>query len=682
MGLVKKISLNTPVGYLPGVGSRQAELFGSLKIATVGDLLRHKPRRWEDFSNFVPINKLLPGKVTIKAQVLEAKGVYTGYRGMHLTEALAQDDSGSLRVIWFNQPYRANTLKQGAWYYMSGVYDLKYRRLQLVNPSVELDSGAGPAKLLKPIYPTTAGLRNAQIIKAMAAAAPALAELEESLPAWMIECARLRPLPRVYEQLHFPQTATETEAAAFELGLRELLALSLASRILKEQRLKRPASALAVKRSAVKRLIDALDFKLTEQQQQITFAILEEMSEPLTPLNRLIQGDVGSGKTLIAALIAFNVITNGGQVAFLAPTQILAQQHFDHLKELYDRLGAGGRLEMLTAGLPAAEKRARLGRIASGEAGLVVGTHALLSDQVGFKKLALAVIDEQHRFGVEQRLKLLDKAEPALANVLTLSATPIPRSLALVLYADLDISLLTEKPPGRRPVKTNVIPFKERAAQLKSLLKGRSPRNKIYVVCPAIDADVEDSLEKTRAYLKGLLPDLEPAVLHARTPAPEKERGLADFRAGGGEVLLCTSIIEAGLDIPVANTIIVMSPERFGLAQLHQLRGRVGRSDDQGYCYLCPLGDQAPSERLEALMKHHSGFKLSEIDLKLRGPGTMYGVRQSGVSAILENMPIGPRTLRLATELATTFIEKGERLDKFPALKKAVADYQRITHLN
>ena len=305
------------------------------------------------------------------------------------------------------------------------------------------------------------------------------------------------------------------------------------------------------------------------------------------------------------------------------------------------------------------------------------------SEGVKFKNLALVIIDEQHRFGVEQRLKLLHKARPDLANILTLSATPIPRSLALVLYADLDISLLTEKPPGRQSVKTSIIPLKERTPRLKEILKTKADDNQIYIVCPAIDdLEIEDSLAKTKAYIDNLYTGLKSAFLHAQLPNEEKEKIMTDFQAGKHEVLFSTSIIGAGLDIPSANTVIIMSPERFGLAQLHQLRGRVGRSRRQGYCYLCPLSDQPPSERLQALMNCQSGFELSEIDLKLRGPGTVYGLRQSGVSALFESGLVSPQSVEMAASLAMEFIRRSEDLNKFKAFKKIIGNYQKITHLN
>ena len=679
--MTEELDLDTGIRYLKGVGEKQAGRFAKLGIATVGDLLRHRPRRWDDFSEVSRIADLRPGKATVKARVLEAKGRYTGYRGMHLTEALVDDGSGGLRLIWFNQPYRAAGLQSGKEYYFSGLYDLRYRRLQMINPAAAAVSEAAP-QLVRAVYPATAGLGNAEIRRALAQARPALGGLEENLPGWLAAAGRLEPLAETYGRLHFPPSLAAAEAALGQLGLRELIALSISSRLLRLQRERQPAAPLAAKFEAVDGLLDGLDFEPTSQQRQIIRGVLEEMAAARAPLNRLVQGDVGAGKTLIAAAVAFNVMENGCQAAFLAPTQILARQHFESLRRLFGRRHAD-RLELLTSAAPAAEQNRVRRRLAAGEASLAVGTHSLLSDAVKFDRLALAVIDEQHRFGVKQRLKLLQKAGPRLANVLALSATPIPRSLALALYADLDISLLTEKPPGRLEVETAVVPLTDRPVRLREIIASRAAGNQLYVVCPAIeDPEAEDSLAKTRALVKSLAPDLKFGVLHARLGSAEKERTLAAFQRGELEALLSTSIIEAGLDIPGANTAVIMSPERFGLAQLHQLRGRVGRSGRQGYCYLCPFSDQMPSERLQALLEHGSGFKLSEIDLGLRGPGTLHGLRQSGRLTVLEGLPVGPEAIRLAAELAEAFVARGENLADWPALAAAVAEYQQVTHLN
>ena len=683
MPTIKNITLASPVIDLPGVGPRQSELLARLEIATVGDLLRHRPRRWDDFSQVTAVADLQPGRVTLKVRILEAKGRYLGRRGLHLTEALAQDETGAVRIAWFNQPYRAGSLKIGEWYYLAGLYEFRYQHLQVLNPSAELVEGDAPKLgLVRAAYPTTAGLRNVQLQRALLAAKEYASALKESLPLWLVAKAGLPSLSETYLRLHFPASMTDALQAESELAFRQLISLSLSSQLLKIQRESRPARTVPSCFEAVEAIVDGLDFVPTKQQQTITRQIIEELENSATNLNRLVQGDVGSGKTLIAALAALSVVESGFQVAFLAPTQILARQHFENLKTIYR-----GRLEepdlaLLTADLKAPERRRLASELSSGRVRLIVGTHALLSETVKFQNLALAIIDEQHRFGVEQRLKLLAKADAGRANILTLSATPIPRSLALVLYADLDISLLTEKPPNRRPIKTTIIPLKDRT-RLAEIIGSCSPQNQIYVVCPAIeDADIEDSLAKTEVLVKNLAPDLKYGIFHARLKSEEKEKVMNAFLAGELEALLATSIVGAGLDIVNANTVVIMSPERFGLAQLHQIRGRVGRGKNQGRCYLCPFSDQAPSERLKALLASDDGFELSEKDLHLRGPGTIYGIRQSGADSLLGSGLLSSQRIEKAFRLARKFIEKDENLQDYPVLQAEIAKLQRVTHLN
>ena len=683
MASIPNITLASPVAVLPGIGSRQSELLAKLSIATVEDLIRYRPRRWDDFSQVVQIADLSPGRVILKAQILEAKGRYLGRRGLHLTEALACDETGAVRIVWFNQPYRARSLKINAWYYLTGLYDFKYRYLQLLNPSTELVEGEDPKLgLVRAVYPTTTGLKNAQLQHAILALKPHIGLLKESLPAWLLAKAGLPPLAESCFKLHFPKNLEETLLAESELNLRRLIALSISSQLLKAQRKTQKARPIAACKEPLEQVVAALDFELMPQQQTITAEILNELETSGTNLNRLIQGDVGAGKTLIAALVALSVVKSGFQVAFLAPTQILARQHFQTLKETFKIHLAAPELALLTADLKPAERRRLSQELADGRIRLIIGTHALLSESVKFQNLALIIIDEQHRFGVEQRLKLLQKADQGRANILTLSATPIPRSLALVLYADLDISLLKESPPNRLQVKTSIIALKERS-RLQEILKKRSQQNQIYVVCPAIeDVEIEDSLAKTEVLIKNLVPNLKYGILHARLPAAKKEQIMNSFLQGSLEVLLATSIVGAGLDIPNANTIIIMSPERFGLAQLHQMRGRVGRSDSQGYCYLCPFSDQRPSGRLQALLASHDGFELSEIDLQIRGPGTLHGLRQSGLDSLLGQGLLKQAVIEQALTLAQEFIEKGEDLKRYPKLKEEIARHQMLTHLN
>ena len=680
---IHQLKLDSDIRYLKGVGDRRSELFNKLNIYTVKDLIFHQPHRWLDFSHTKQIIDLSPGPVIVKAQIVEVSGRYLGRRGLHLTEALVRDETSYLRVIWFNQPYRVKGLQVKSWYFLSGLYDLKYRHLQLINPSTEMvkDDHKLESDLIQGVYPATLGLKSAEIFKTLKQVRSLIKDCQEILPKSMIEEAKLKPLAKTLQELHFPKTLEQAELAKRSLGLRNLIALSLSSRLLKLKNYQQ-ALPIAIHKDLVQEVIDGFDFKLTDQQTELIWLIISEMNQQDKVLNRLIQGDVSSGKTLIALLVAYNLICGGYQVAFIAPTQILAEQHYQTVETVLGKYLPLEAIGLLHAGLKPKAGQDVLEKISSNQIKFIIGTQSLLSERVKFNNLALVIIDEQHRFGVEQRSKLLTKTTRDKSNILTLSATPIPRSLALVIYADLDISLLTERPPKRLPIKTSVIALKDRASYLKKILMLASSNNLIYVICPAIDAQVEDSLNKVEIYLNKLINNLNYVCLHSRLKTDQKEKNIKDFKQGKYHVLISTSVVEAGIDIIKANYIIIMSPEQFGLAQLHQLRGRVGRADKQGYCYLCPYSDQPVSERLQAVMNHNDGFKLSEIDLKLRGPGTLYGLKQSGPFKVVEAFMGGSKEIKLATSLAEKFIKTEQNLDEYPEFKDQVEAYQQVTYLN
>ncbi|MCY3804775.1 MAG: ATP-dependent DNA helicase RecG [Candidatus Saccharibacteria bacterium] len=681
------LDLQTPIQYVKGIGQKRAELFKKLNIETVQDLIFHQPRRWEDFSKLTQIYDLKPGLVTVKVQILEASGRFLGYRGLHITEALAKDETGHLRIIWFNQPYRVKNLKINSWYYFSGKYDLQYKHLQLINPSSELinldSSSSIQPNLIKPIYPTTEGLKSFQIQNALKEVKLLLSQIEDYFPKWLIKQASLPSLSQSLSQLHFPNSLIETEKAKQALDFRDLIAMSLGSQLLSKQYQYQNARKIDINHDLINQVISNLSFQLTQSQNQIVDNILMEMNQADKPLNRLIQGDVGSGKTILALLIAINLIDQGYQVALMAPTQILAFQHLQTIQTHLPKFLPSSQVAVLTSGLKKSDQQTLLANLKSGNIKLIIGTHSLLSENVSFKNLGLVIVDEQHRFGVEQRLKLLKKTDPSLSNILTLSATPIPRSLALVLYADLDISFLTEKPPDRLPIITHVINLSDRASKFKQLINQASNQEPIYVVCPAISqSSEEDALEKVINYFLKLESNLNYITLHGQMKVEAKEQTISQFQNQKYSILFSTSIIEAGLDIGHVNKIIIMSPERFGLAQLHQLRGRVGRLNQQGYCYLCPLSNQAPSERLQAIMQHQDGLKLSELDLQFRGPGTLYGIKQSGICQISQSSLSDLQIVNKASRLASLFLEKKEDIDQYQMLKDKISDYQQITHLN
>lgn len=685
------VNLKLSIDHIPKIRPATVKLYRRLGLETIEDLIYHLPRTYQDFSRITPIGAVQPGKMAVCAQVKSVFGKSLSRRGLHLTSVSVADETGNMKMIWFNQPYRVSSLKRGEWYYFYGEYGLRYGQLQMVNPSAHLVNDDQGPNLLQPIYRLTSGLKNTQVVRDLRKIKSVFSEVKEPLPSWATTQADLETLSESLKKAHFSESLHEAHSARRNLYLRTWIAIAIGSRLLQQKLARQVAQPIPVDKKVMQIAVKNLPFDLTSQQRSILWQLLLEMDAGKQPLNRLIQGDVGSGKTVIAMLLSCNIVRQGYQVALLAPTQILARQHYESCRQLLGGFLKESEVAVLSSDLPMRTQKELKRKIEDGSIKLVIGTHSLLSESIIFHKLALAIIDEQHRFGVEQRLKLLQKTEPQFSNVLSLSATPIPRSLALVVYADLKISSLTERPPGRLPVKTKVINLSERASGFKEILGGRSAHNQIYVICPSIGREEgDDSVERTKEYFLKLEPSLKYEILHSRIEAEKRQNIIGDFGQGKIEVLFCTSIIGAGIDLPNANTAIIISPEQFGLAQLHQMRGRVGRRERQGYCYLCPFSDQPPSPRLKALMKYDDGFQLSELDLQLRGYGILYGLRQSGspvitadsIPEIYDDKKTQVMTLDLARGVAQEFIRRGVDLKQHPDLSKQVAKYQQVTHLN
>ena len=663
--------------------------YDRLGIETIGDLLLHCPSRYDDFTAISPIADLRPGLVTIRATVSQATGRYTRFRGLHVTEALATDASGSLRVVWYNQPYRARQFKTAQEYYLSGQYRLQNRRLVLLSPnSLQATDELEPADLIRPVYPTTAGLSQLQIRRHLRRLRDGLAGLAEPWPSWLVSQGKFLAYSSLLADIHFPAGSVVAEAAQRELGRRQMLAVALASTLLRQNFSRQQFPAVKLDQVEIKAAAGRLEFQLTDEQSQILDQLASQLSAARAPLNCLLHGDVGSGKTIIASLLAQQVIAGGGQVALLAPTEILADQHYQTLSQTLALTcpGSAPRLGRLAGRLPAAETRAFRQELAEGKIQLAVGTHSLLGKGIEFANLQLVVIDEQHRFGVSQRQQLLNQAGKT-PHCLTLSATPIPRSLALVLYGELDIYRLRGKPPGRQPIRTEIVPHNQRTELWQKVLAGANAANQVYVVCPAVTSEaVGDTVEQTAKTVGQFLPAEAFAVLHGQLKTAAKLDRARAFREGQFSVLVATSMVEAGLDNPNVVTIIILSPERFGLAQLHQLRGRIGRGDKPGVCYLAPAGNDKGGERLLAVQENDDGFALSELDLKLRGPGLLYGTQQWGRLKLNQAPLLEPEVVdqvRRLAELAAGKIQANQLdLADYPGLKRAVETAQSVVHLN
>ncbi|MGC1176444.1 MAG: ATP-dependent DNA helicase RecG [Candidatus Saccharimonadales bacterium] len=678
------MTLDSPVAELKGVGDALSKKFAVLGIETVGDLIDYYPRRYEDYSAVTPINTLHPGAITIQAVIKQASGRYVR-RGMHITEAVASDTTGSLHLVWFNQPYRAAALKLGKSYFISGTYELSRQRFAIMNPSVELVSEfpRTTARILA-VYRETKGLTSRQIRAAVQQAAPLISATAETLPPAVLHEQQLLDRAKALQNLHYPQSPEQLEKARRRLGFEEVLQLSLASLLNKQENQRETALSIAFQEQLAKDFVKHLPFQLTDDQRRTVWRIYVDMRKT-EPMNRLVEGDVGSGKTVVAVMAALMALAQDWQVALMAPTELLARQHAETIYQLLIALGYQKDVVLLVGSLKAAHKTKARAAIKSGQARFIVGTQALIQEQVNMRKLALVIIDEQHRFGVDQRKKLMVKAGH-MPHVLSLTATPIPRSLALTLYGELDISVLAEKPAGRQPVITRIVSPNSRPKLYQDIDQEIEQGRQVFVVCPLIsDSATLDlsSAEKVYARLsKKEFVHRRVGLLHGKLKPLEKQAIMQQFVQHQLDVLVSTTVIEVGVDVPNATIMLIESAERFGLAQLHQLRGRVGRGQHQGYCYLMLSDSSAPSRRLRALESSSDGFKLAELDLELRGPGAIYGTQQHGQLDLRIAKLTDVKLIAAARQTAQTMLEKPENLLQYAELMNHVTRLRAVTNLN
>jgi len=677
---------DAPVQYLRGVGPARAALLGRLGIETVRDLLLHLPRRHEDRRNPTPLFGLREGMEQAAIARIEDVRLIRTRRGMPLVRAGIADATGVAHAIWFNQPYLAQSLSRGQSVSLYGRVERLGRGLQFVSPEIELldpDDESVHTGRLVPVYPTTEGLAQRTLRVIFHGALEACAE---AVPDVLSSAVRAQHrLPGMREALwgaHFPQHGAEAEAARRRLAFQELLILRLA--VLQQRRALettprgatygRPTGLLA-------RFIASLPYSLTAAQRRVIEEITRDMRLP-TPMNRLLQGDVGSGKTVVAAAALVACADGGYQAALMAPTEILAEQHALTLRQLL--APAGFEVHLLTGGGAAPMRAATLEAVRRGAGSVVVGTHALLEDRVVFERLGLVVVDEQHRFGVMHRARLRGKA--VAPDVLVMTATPIPRTLTLTLYGDLDVSVLDEMPPGRRPVITHVRPSSARDKVYAYVRKQVDDGRQAFVVCPLIEESeslqVRSAQDLARELAAGPLAGLCVEVLHGRLPSAEKAQRMAAFRAGQIDVLVATTVIEVGIDVPNATIMIVEDADRYGLAQLHQLRGRVGRGAARSHCIL--IADPTTEEgrrRLQVMVAGADGFQIAQADLELRGPGDVLGVRQHGLAGLrVANLASDLPLLEEANQAAQALLRDDPDLAGPPlaALREAVKQYLAI----
>lgn len=685
------MTINSSVIELKGAGPELVKKLAILGVHSISDLINYYPRRYEDYSHISAIDKLHPGVVTVEAKISQVTGRYVR-RGMHITEAMASDDTGSVRLIWFNQPYRAGAIKAGATYFIGGEYALRRSRFSILNPSIELASDFPVSTVrIVPIYRETKGLRSSTIRKLVLQAIKSVADLGEHLPKWLVDGQKLEAYERAVTEMHFPSSAAALNKAKRRLGFEEIFELTLAALLNKYEFSKGRALAITFKQELAKDFVGSLPFKLTNTQRKVIWQIYQDLGKT-HPMNRLVEGDVGSGKTMVAVMAGLMAIEQGFQVALMAPTEILARQHADTIHKLMSSVGQGNKVSLLIGGLTPKQKANAHKRIKNGDIKFMVGTHALISEKVDMHKLGLVIIDEQHRFGVEQRKKLQAKAGH-MPHVLHMTATPIPRSLALTLYGELDISVLDELPPGRQTIITKVASPNSRKTLYAGIDKQLHAGQQMFVVCPLITpsfsnlqgASLQKHLSAEEVYKQLSEHDFKNrkiGLLHGKMKSAEKEAVMRKFVAHDYNILVSTTVIEVGVDVPNATIMLIEGAERFGLAQVHQLRGRVGRGEHQSYCYLMPSDSRAPSQRLRALETISDGFKLAELDLKLRGPGAIYGKMQHGALDLRVAELTDIKLISAARNAAQDFIDRKENLKKYPHLGSRVSTLRAVTNLN
>ena len=650
--------LSDPITILKGIGPTKAKQFAALNIFTLEDLICHFPRGYEDRTKLVPIEKLEPDKpACFKAMVMNTPRTSHIRKGLDITKVQVADCTARLTLTFFNQKFTAEQLQYGKEYIFYGAVSGDFIGYNMTSPVFEaLDSTPLTTRRVLPIYPLTAGLSNASVLKAVWQALAICDVPKEIIPQQVRMEYGILPAERAYYAIHEPTSMEEAELAKKRLIFEEFfvfsagLALMRASRSLK--------SIPAYKKLDLSAFYQELPFTLTGAQSRAIAEIATDLGRG-APMNRLVQGDVGSGKTMVAAAAAYLTVENGQQAAMMAPTEILAEQHYVSLSKLLTPLGIS--VELLTGALTPKQKRLARERIASGQAQLVVGTHALVSEATVFDNLGLVITDEQHRFGVGQRSALSGKGQDP--HVLVMSATPIPRTLALLMYGDLEVSILDELPPGREPVDTFLVDESYRARINNFIRKHVAEGHQCYVVCPAVEEAEGMDLKSAEVWAETLqqkvFPDLRVALLHGQMKSAEKELVMADFAKGNADVLVATTVIEVGVDVPNATLMVVEDADRFGLSQLHQLRGRVGRGKAKSYCVLFSQKKSGDTyTRLKALCKTTDGFKIAEEDLRLRGPGDFFGARQSGLPVFrVANLSCDLQTLKQAQQASADWID-------------------------
>ncbi len=672
------VTPNTPLTDFPGVGEARAKKLERLGLKTAGDLLVWYPRDYEDRRKVYTVAEApTEGRVCVQAMAAEHPRLSRIRKGLELVQVKAADHTGALHLTFFNQGYVERAIRAGEEYIFYGAVEIQGRRRSMVNPIFERAGKQSVTGCIMPVYRLTAGISNHLLASLTRLALPCAASLPETLPQSVRQEHQLAAVEFSVTNIHFPGDEKSLETARRRLSFEELFYLAVGLSLLKSRRDKGGAG-LFIPSRPLEEFSALLPFTPTASQLQVMEEVAADMASG-RPMNRLVQGDVGSGKTAVAACAGWLCAKGGYQTALMAPTEVLAEQHFKSLSQLLSP--AGVRVGLLTGSMTASEKKRVRAALESGEIDFAVGTHALISEGVVFRRLALIVADEQHRFGVAQRAALAAKGgEGAAPHVLVMSATPIPRTLALIIYGDLDVSVIDQLPPGRTPISTYVVREDKRQRMYGFVRKQVSEGRQVYIICPAVEDNPDAALpgeespalnlKAVKSYAESLqrevFPDLRLGILHGKLKPREKEAAMTAFVGGETQVLVATTVVEVGVDVPNASLIIIENADRFGLSQLHQLRGRVGRGEYPSHCVLI-TGTRSleAMERLHTLASTTDGFKISEEDLKARGPGDFFGNRQHGLPQMkLADLAGDMRLLSEAQQAARTLLENDPRLTR------------------
>lgn len=644
------------VSLLKGVGEQRQRKLQKLGIFTIEDLLTHYPREYKDRSEILKIADLpMEETVSFLAEIKE-EGQNSRHGRLIYTRMKVYDETGAVGVLWYNQPYMKNSLKIGEWYLFSGKLQKKYGRTEILSPEVERIGENFAGGRILPVYPSVEGLSQKMLRNLMEEALSQMSGgMREELPLWLRKKYHLAERNFAIQNIHFPKTEQGFYDARRRLVFEELFLLQTALFRLKHTLESSGEGIRLRKKAALREGESLLPFALTNAQKRVMQEIEQDMTAGKI-MNRLVQGDVGSGKTAVAMLAAYWTIQNGYQAAIMAPTEVLARQHFASFQKIF--APAGIRVVLLTGSLKAKEKREALALAESGEAQMIVGTHAVIQEGVTFQNLGLAITDEQHRFGVRQRSTLAEKGENV--HTLVMTATPIPRTLALILYGDLDISIIDELPPSRQKIDTSAVDSRYHQRIYAFIRRHVKEGRQVYVICPMIAENEKIEVQSVLEYTEELteeLADCRVACVHGKLKAKEKQAVMDAFAAGEIDILVSTTVIEVGINVPNATIMLIENAERFGLAQLHQLRGRVGRGSEKSYCILVSdTKTKTAKERMKTMTESEDGFVISEKDLKLRGPGEFFGIRQHGlpelkIADLYKDMPILKEAQQAAAEL-------------------------------